>query len=119
MYSCVPHVSGAHEGQKKELRSPRTGVTDSCVLPCGFWELTLGQPKKIQVYKMPVDRSLRVFLMAVPPKMTQSESWSASLQGQQADAVVGVKGQRGGTANYRRFPDTGVNTGERQTEEPV
>lgn len=36
-----------------------------------------------------------------------------------ADAVMGVKGQRRGTANYRRIPDTGVNTGERQAEEPV
>ena len=97
MYICVPHVSGAYEGQKKELGSPRTGVTDSCVLPCGFWELTLGQPKKIQVYKMPVDRSLRAVLMAVPPKMTQSESWPASLQDQQTDAVMGVKGQRSTT----------------------
>lgn len=107
------------KARKRNWGSPRTGVTDSCMLPCEFWDLTLGQPKKIQVYKMPADRSLRVVLMAVPSKMTQSESWPASLQGQQADAVMGVKGQRGGTANYRRFPDTGVNTGERQTEEPV
>lgn len=78
MYICVPHVSGAHKGQKKELGSPRTGVTDSC----GFWELTLGQPKKIQVYKMPVHRKLRVVQMAIPPKLTQSESWQASLQDQ-------------------------------------
>lgn len=31
----------------------------------------------------------------------------------------GCERAKGGTANYRRIPDTGVNTGERQTEEPV
>jgi hypothetical protein len=25
-----------------DVRFPATGVTDSCELPCGFWELNLG-----------------------------------------------------------------------------
>jgi E3 ubiquitin-protein ligase NEDD4 len=31
------------------VKSPGTGVTDSCELPCGFWELNLGPLEKQQV----------------------------------------------------------------------
>lgn len=39
MYVCVPHVCDAHGGQKS-IRSPRTGFTDHCEAPCGYWGLT-------------------------------------------------------------------------------
>ena len=32
---CLPRT-------EEEVRSPRTGVTDSCELPCGCWELNPG-----------------------------------------------------------------------------
>lgn len=45
MYVCVPCVYGFFEGQKN-IRYPRTGVTDDFKLPCEYWELNLGPLKK-------------------------------------------------------------------------
>ncbi|ERE77141.1 E3 ubiquitin-protein ligase [Cricetulus griseus] len=40
----------------KGVRSPGTGVTDSCELPCGCWELNRGP-----LEELPVDRHLGCF----------------------------------------------------------
>lgn len=36
---CTTYISGAF-GEQKSVRSPGTGVTDSCVSTCGYRELT-------------------------------------------------------------------------------
>jgi hypothetical protein len=44
------------------VRSPVTGVTDSCELPCGCWELSLG-PLEDQPVPLTTEPSLQ------PPEM--------------------------------------------------
>ena len=55
-YVCVPSVP------EKDIRSPETGVTESCELPCGCWESNPG-PLKEQA----------VFLTAEPSLQSQKQ----------------------------------------------
>lgn len=41
MYVCAPHVYLSHAGQQC-VRPPELRITDSCELPCKFWELNQG-----------------------------------------------------------------------------
>lgn len=41
MYVCATFVCLVLQGPEEAIRSPGTGVTDSCELLCGCWELTL------------------------------------------------------------------------------
>jgi len=45
-------------GQKEMTRSPGTGVTDSCELPCGCWELNSG-PLQEQLVFLTTEPSLQ------------------------------------------------------------
>ena len=42
LYMCVFTVLGDCWGPEEGIRSPAPGVTDSCELPSGFWELNMG-----------------------------------------------------------------------------
>lgn len=87
------------------------------------------RPQKMHVYKMPVDRRLRVVQMDMPPKLSQSKSCQASSRDQQGDAAMCIKRQRDGTASYRThttwsqvyyesgFPDTGVLVSDRRMKQ--
>ena len=39
---CTMYMSGAHQGQKRVLTHPKTGVTAGCEPTRGCWELNLG-----------------------------------------------------------------------------
>lgn len=45
---CTMCTTGAHEGQKRVLGFPRTGVSDDCEPPCGFLE---SNPGPLQITK--------------------------------------------------------------------
>jgi len=42
MHFCVPHCAWYQWMPEENVRSPETGVTASCKLPFGSWELNLG-----------------------------------------------------------------------------
>lgn len=48
VYVCVLYVYSAH-GSQKSGRLPKTGVTGSCKLSCGYWESIPGPSKEQQV----------------------------------------------------------------------
>ena len=51
MYVCMSCVCLAFEEARRGVRSPGTGITDSCELPCGCWQLNAGPLQEQQVLK--------------------------------------------------------------------
>lgn len=45
LFACKS-VEYVYKGQKEDLRSPGTGITDDCVLPCGCCEQNPGPPEE-------------------------------------------------------------------------
>jgi hypothetical protein len=45
-YVCRPHEHLVHSKAKKGIKSSKTGVTDSCELPCECWKINPGTLKE-------------------------------------------------------------------------
>ena len=59
IYLFIMFVFCLHVCLHEVVRYPETGVTDSCELPCGYWELNLG-PLKEQPVPLTTEPSLQL-----------------------------------------------------------